>query len=193
MASRVGTSAHASLIAAQLLRVREGTPDIWARTGRVQVASAFLASLVAGTWIGMNEAEACSTGMWVFATGGQGHWDDEVLELVGGSKEEGRKVRGWLGDVDVSGGSRKASYISKYMVERYGFEAGVSIFGFSITLLAVNADPFRFRRHHHFIIYSGLSFDLSFSVSFTIGRCPLTWTNGLHDYQRTTLPTDTSV
>lgn len=136
MASRVGTSAHASLIAAQLLRVREGTPDVWARTGRVQVASAFLASLVAGTWIGMNEAEACSTGMWVFATGGQGHWDDEVLELVGGSKEEGRKVRGWLGDVDVSGGSRKTSYISKYMVERYGFEADTIISSFTADYLS---------------------------------------------------------
>lgn len=124
MAARVGTSAHASLIAAQLLRVREATPDIWARTGRVQVASAFLASLVAGNWVGMSEAEACSTGMWVYATGGQGHWDDEVLDLVGGNREEGRRVRGWLGDVDVSGGSRKISYISKYMVDRYGFEAG---------------------------------------------------------------------
>jgi xylulokinase len=46
------------------------------------------------------------------------------LDIVGGSREEGRRVRGWLGDVDVSGGSRKAGNISRYLVERYGFDPG---------------------------------------------------------------------
>jgi xylulokinase len=137
MAMRVGTSANASLIAAQMLRVREAWHgEVWARTGRVQVASAFLGSLVAGKWMGMGESEAAVSGLWSHGGGqgqtngggpvGGGQWDEGVLEIVGGSREEGRRVRGWLGDVDVSGGSRKAGTVSKYLVERYGFDPGPS-------------------------------------------------------------------
>ncbi|TFY71343.1 hypothetical protein EVG20_g1656 [Dentipellis fragilis] len=136
MAARVGTSAHASLMAAQLLRVREASPDVWARTGRVQVASAFLASLIAGSWVTMSEAEACATGMWVYAAGGQGHWDDDVLDFVGGSREEGRRVRAWLGEVDVSGGGRRIGSVSRYLVERYGFEPDTIVAPFTSDFLS---------------------------------------------------------
>ena len=125
MAARIGTSAHASLVAAQLLRVRETSPEVWARTGRVQVASAFLASLITGSWVGMSEAEACGTGMWRYAMGGQGQWDDEVLEYIaGGGRDEALRLRSWLGDVDTSGGGRRIANVSRYLAERYGFEPG---------------------------------------------------------------------
>lgn len=135
MAARVGICANASMVAAQLLRVRETWPqDVWARTGRIQLASAFLASLIAGKWTSMGETEACATGAWVHGGShnvvppghqpGQGYWDEGVLDIVGGSREEGRRVRGWLGDVDVSGGFRKAGNVSRYLVERYGFDPG---------------------------------------------------------------------
>ena len=129
MAARVGTCANSSLIAAQILRVHETSPETWARTGRVQIASAFLASLISGTWINIGETEACATGMYVYASGGQGHWDDEVIEYIAGSREEAWRVRGWLGDVDVSGGGRRVATVSRYLVDRYGFEPGK----FSIT------------------------------------------------------------
>lgn len=124
MANRVGTASTPSLVAAQLLRVRESSPDVWARTGRVQMASSFLASLLSGSWVGMSEAEACATGLWHHSTDGRGLWDDEVLALVAGSPEEARRVRSWLGDVDVSGGGRRVATVSKYMQERYGLEPG---------------------------------------------------------------------
>ena len=124
MAARVGTCANSSLVAGQMLRVRETSPEAWARTGRVQIASAFLASLISGTWIKFGEAEACATGMYVYASGGQGHWDDEVIEYIAGSREEAWRVRAWLGDVDVSGGGRRVATVSRYLVDRYGFEPG---------------------------------------------------------------------
>ncbi|KAG5643463.1 hypothetical protein DXG03_000895 [Asterophora parasitica] len=147
MVSRVGTCASASLVAAQLLRVRESWPqDVWARTGRVQLASAFLGSLIAGKWMGMSEAEACATGMWVHGAnpnsinGGQpgsgGYWDEGVLDIVGGSREEGRRVRGWLGDVDVSGGGRRAGNVSRYLVDRYGFEPDTIVASFTSDSLS---------------------------------------------------------
>ncbi|KAF8063231.1 hypothetical protein FPV67DRAFT_1505659 [Lyophyllum atratum] len=147
MVNRVGTCANASLVAAQLLRVRESWPqDVWARTGRVQLASAFLGSLIAGKWMSMGEAEACATGMWVHGAnpssvnagqpGASGYWDEGVLDIVGGSREEGRRVRGWLGDVDVSGGGRRAGNVSRYLVERYGFESDAIVAPFTSDYLS---------------------------------------------------------
>ncbi|KAJ7842832.1 D-xylulose kinase [Mycena olivaceomarginata] len=134
MAARVGGPAHPSCIAAQLLRVRETWPqDVWARTGRVQLASAFLASLIAGKWMPMAEAEACASAMWSHTAG---QWEETVLDIVGGSREEGRHVRGWLGDVDVNGGARRAGNISRYLVERYGFDPETSVTPFTSDGLA---------------------------------------------------------
>ena len=132
MAARVGICANASMVAGQMLRVRETWPqEVWARTGRVQLASAFLASLITGKWTSMNDTEACATGAWVHGSNslatptGQGYWDEGILDIVGGSREEGRRVRGWLGDVDASGGSRRSGNISRYLVDRYGFDPGM--------------------------------------------------------------------
>ncbi|EGN92420.1 hypothetical protein SERLA73DRAFT_99342 [Serpula lacrymans var. lacrymans S7.3] len=137
MAARVGTCAHASLLAAQLLRVRESWPsDVWARTGKVQLASSFLGSLIVGKWISMGEAEACATGMWVHGgPGGGGHWDDGVLEIVGGSREEGRRIRGWLGEIDFSGG-RRIGNVSRYVSERYGFDPETTVTPFTSDYLS---------------------------------------------------------
>ena len=131
MAARVGICANASMVAAQMLRVREAWPqDVWARTGRVQLASAFLASIISGKWTSMGDTEACATGAWIHSANqlaipaGQGYWDEGVLDIIGGSREEGRRVRGWLGDVDASGGSRRSGNVSRYLVDRYGFDPG---------------------------------------------------------------------
>ncbi|KAI0668172.1 actin-like ATPase domain-containing protein [Trametes maxima] len=120
MAARVGTCAHPSLIAAQLLRVREAWPDIWSRTG-------------------MGEAEASSTGLWAHAgsqPGSQSHWDEGVMEIVGGNREEGHRIWSWLGDVDISGGRRRIGNISRYLVDRYGFDSEVIITPFTSDYLS---------------------------------------------------------
>ncbi|KAH9475085.1 putative D-xylulose kinase A [Psilocybe cubensis] len=147
MAARVGIASNASMVAAQLLRIRETWPkEVWERTGRIQLASAFLASIITGKWANMGEAEACATGAWVHGANhnvhnsphpaGQGYWDEGVLEIVGGSQQEGRRVRGWLGDVDVSGGSRKVGNVSRYLVERYGFDPETVVAPFTSDFLA---------------------------------------------------------
>ncbi|KAF8884688.1 hypothetical protein BD779DRAFT_1536417 [Infundibulicybe gibba] len=130
MAARVGACASASLIAAQLMRVREElTQDVWNRTGRVQLASAFFSSLIAGKWMPMSEPEACTTGLW-------GYWDEGILDIVGGNREEGRRVRGWLGEVDVSGGGRRAGNVSRYLVDRYGFDPDTIVAPFTSDFLS---------------------------------------------------------
>ncbi|KAI0338782.1 hypothetical protein BDW22DRAFT_676265 [Trametopsis cervina] len=138
MAARVGTCAQSSLIAAQILRVREAWPDIWRSTGRVQLASSFLASLVTGTFVGMGESEASATGLWVHSTqqGAPSHWDEGVLDIVGGNRDEGRRIWGWLGDVDISGGRRRIGNVSRYLVERYGFDPETIVTPFTADYLS---------------------------------------------------------
>ncbi|TFK21695.1 actin-like ATPase domain-containing protein [Coprinopsis marcescibilis] len=137
MAARVGMAATASMVAAQLMRVRETWPvEVWGRTGRVQLASAFIGSLITGKWMHMTESEACATGLWTHSaspnnTTGQGHWDEDILEIVAGTREDGRRVRGWLGDVDVTGGGRRVGNISRYLVERYGFDPETVVSAFT--------------------------------------------------------------
>ncbi|KAF9530785.1 hypothetical protein CPB83DRAFT_850311 [Crepidotus variabilis] len=143
MAARVGICANASMVAAQMLRVRETwQQEVWARTGRIQLASAFLASLITGKWTSMGDTEACATGAWVHAANqlatpsGQGYWDEGVLDIVGGSREEGRRVRGWLGDVDATGGSRRVGNVSRYLIDRYGFDPETIVSSFTTDYLA---------------------------------------------------------
>ena len=124
-ATRLGTTAHASLTAAQAMKVREEQPDVWRRTGRITLASALLCSLLAGTWAPTAESEACAMGMWSHA---RHAWDEEVLEIVAGSSaiEHAGRLRMMLGEVDTSNGGRKVGNISSYFVERFGFPSGRS-------------------------------------------------------------------
>jgi xylulokinase len=136
MASRVGTAAHPALPAARLLHVREMRPEVWASTRRVQFASTFLASLLLGQPAHMSESDACASGMWTHSPtppgtnppipgSGQGsRWDDAVLDIVGGSRAEGQRIREWFGTVETTGGGRRLGTISQFASERYGFDPG---------------------------------------------------------------------
>jgi hypothetical protein len=178
MAARVGTCAQSSLIAAQLLRVREAWPDVWARTGHVQVASAFLCSMMCGSWVGINEPEACATGMWVHGTNSSpGHWDEGVLEIIGGNREEGRRIRTWLGDVDLSGGSRKIGMVSRYLVERYRFDHGNRSIGTSSFAVSNSSFQIRLSRPSPWTrsLRTFLSFPNPQMLSCNWGRWTTSW------------------
>ncbi|KAG8843248.1 hypothetical protein FRB96_004214 [Tulasnella sp. 330] len=132
MASRVGIAAHPSLPAVQCMKVREGNPDAWVKTGRVMMASTFLSSLLAGKWCNISEAEAIGTGLW---NAQHGQWDAAALEVVAGGAEHGQRFRGVLGDVETAGG-RSIATVSQYWVERYGFEKDALIVSFTSESLA---------------------------------------------------------
>ncbi|KAL5521859.1 hypothetical protein ACEPAF_1703 [Sanghuangporus sanghuang] len=133
-ASRLGTSLHASLLAAHALRMRETQPEVWRRTGRLTLASTLLCSLLLGNWAPTSESEACATGMWSVA---QRMWDDSVLEIVAGSSsaEHAGRLSMMLGDVDLHAGGRKIGNISPYYVERFGFSPETILLPFTSDYL----------------------------------------------------------
>lgn len=133
-AARLGTPAHASLVAAHALRMRETQPDVWHRTGRLSLASTMLCSLLLGAWAPTAESEACATGMWNHPTR---QWDDAVLEIVAGSPafEHAGRLKLMLGEVDTAGG-RKVGNISSYFVDRYGFSPDTILLPFTSDYLS---------------------------------------------------------
>ncbi|KAH8109625.1 actin-like ATPase domain-containing protein [Phellopilus nigrolimitatus] len=134
-AARLGAPAHASLLSAHALRMRETQPDVWRRTGRISLASTLLCSLLLGGWAPSSESEACATGMWSHP---QRAWDEGVLEIVAGSNsfEHMGRLKMMLGDVDVQGGGRKIGSISPYFVERYGFSPDTILTPFTSDYLS---------------------------------------------------------
>ena len=72
MTVNVRIASNASMVSTQLLRrrVRETwLQEVWAGTGRVQLAIAFFASLVAWKWRSMGEPEAFATRGWFHRAG----------------------------------------------------------------------------------------------------------------------------
>ncbi|TDL15765.1 actin-like ATPase domain-containing protein [Rickenella mellea] len=121
-----GTPAHAGLAAASVLRVRETAPGVWASTGRIMPAGAWLASILSGGWAKVGEGEACAMGMWNVQ---RTVWEERVCEVVAGGRDEGRNLVGLLGDVDI-GGSWRGS-VGSYFVERYGFSPDTFLTSFT--------------------------------------------------------------
>ncbi|KIJ29781.1 hypothetical protein M422DRAFT_784186 [Sphaerobolus stellatus SS14] len=113
MAARVGTSAHAALPAAQLMKIREGASEAWSRAGRVLLASTALASILAP----------------------KGAWDSEVLDVVAGGSAPGKKLSEMLGSVESDGG-KSLGNIARYFVERFGFDKDTTIHSFTSFHLA---------------------------------------------------------
>jgi xylulokinase len=136
MAHRVGTAAHASLAAAQAMKIREGNPEAWTRTargGRLSLASALIPTLLLGRWAALGVAEVAGTGMW---NAQLRQWDELTLEIVAGSSEGGRLLKGLLGAVQLDPG-RKSGTIAPYFVERYGFDQGMHIPSFTLALTSL--------------------------------------------------------
>lgn len=134
-----------STIATQIMKVREMLPDVWAHTGYIILASSFLSSLLAGSWMSMGEADAIESGLWSYMSR---RWEECIVCVVAGSPSskgtigmviaeapparwlggEAAHLELMLGDVDYAGyRGRKASLISNYFVERYGLSRGVFV------------------------------------------------------------------
>jgi xylulokinase len=120
MASQVGVTTRVSLLAAQMIHLRELNPEAWAQTSHVVLASAFLCSVMIGSLAPFSESEAAITGLYSLQ---KEQWDDGVLQHVAGANGDVSRVQKMLGNVEKSA-ARPVGRISSYF-EKYGFESGM--------------------------------------------------------------------
>jgi len=131
MANQVGTTAHASLLAAQMLHMRDTKPDAWAQTSRVVLASAFISSIMTGKISPFAEAEAAATGLY---SAPNERWDEGVLRIIAGSEKELDRVKSMLGSIERNG-AKPVGQISPYFSTKYGLDAGERFFGMILQVL----------------------------------------------------------
>jgi xylulokinase len=113
MSTRVGVCGHSSLLAAQIMHIRDAKPDVWSKAGRVQLASSFLASILTGVVAPMAESDASGTGLYSLA---KEQWDDAILQAVGGET-----TQDLLGPVERAS-SKPVGTLSPYFSQKYGLE-----------------------------------------------------------------------
>ena len=119
MSTRVGVCGHSSLLAAQIMHIRDAKPDVWSKAGRVQLASSFLASILAGVVAPIAESDASGTGLYSLA---KEQWDDSVLQAVGGET-----THDLLGPVERTS-SKPVGTLSSYFSQKYGLEPSACLF-----------------------------------------------------------------
>ena len=120
MANQVGATTHASLLAAQMLHLRDSNPEAWAQTSRVALASVFLCSIMIGKISSFTEAEAAGTGLYSAA---KETWDEGVLKIIAGFDQEVDRVKSMLGGIERNG-AKPVGQISSYFSTKYGLDAG---------------------------------------------------------------------
>lgn len=113
MSTRVGVCGHSSLLAAQIMHIRDAKPEVWSKAGRVQLASSFLASILAGVVAPIAESDASGTGLFSLA---KEQWDDAVLQAVGGEI-----TLDLLGPIERTS-SKPVGTLSSYFSQKYGLE-----------------------------------------------------------------------
>lgn len=122
MANQVGATAHASLLAAQILCLRDTKPEVWAKTSRIAVASSFISSILTGKVTPFYESEAAGTGLYSVS---KEQWEDKVLSVVSGSDGPAR-LKSALGSVERSTVS-PIGQIASYFTAKYGLDSGAYI------------------------------------------------------------------
>lgn len=131
MANQVGAATHASLLAAQMLHLRDSNPEAWTQTSRVASASVFLCSIMIGKLSSFTEAEAAGTGLYSAANE---KWDEGVLKIIAGFEQEVERVKIMLGGIERNG-AKPVGRISSYFSTKYGLDAGTRILTIHLSVL----------------------------------------------------------
>ena len=131
MSTRVGVCGHSSLLAAQIMHIRDAKPEVWSKAGRVQLASSFLASILTGVVAPIVESDASGTGLFSLS---KEQWDDAVLQAVGGEI-----TQDLLGPIERTS-SKPVGTLSSYFSQKYGLEPSTWL---PLPFLLLNCDAMR--------------------------------------------------
>lgn len=137
LAEVTGSSAHHRFSGPQIMRYREKYRDHYEDTARISLVSSFLASIFLGKVAPIDISDVTGMNLWDVHNA---KWNDQLLALAAGDKENLEELRSKLGEVPADGGSG-FGMVSNYFATRYGFNQECVVIPFTgdnpATILAL--------------------------------------------------------
>ncbi|KAK3191734.1 hypothetical protein K4F52_002158 [Lecanicillium sp. MT-2017a] len=142
LAQTTGSGAHHRFTGTQIMRLRKHKPQVYAQTSRISLVSSWLASLMLGRIAPLDVGDVCGMNLWDMPNQ---QYSEALLALAAGSKDgAAADLRAKLGEPCMDGGQRLGT-VSRYFVDRHGFDAGCQVLPFTgdnpATILALPLRP----------------------------------------------------
>ena len=123
LANVTGSKAHHRFTGPQILRFQRKHPEAYKNTYRITLVSSWLATVFLGEFAPFDISDVCGMNLWDI---NKGEWHPKLLELAAGGSNNVEELKSQLGSVPEDGGIHLGS-ISKYFVDRYGFDPKCTI------------------------------------------------------------------
>ena len=123
LANATGSKAHHRFTGPQILRFQRKHPEAYKNTHRVTLVSSWLATMFLGKFAPFDISDVCGMNLWDIQ---KGNWHPKLLELAAGGASNVEALKSKLGSVPEDGGIHLGP-VSKYLVHRYGFDAGCTV------------------------------------------------------------------
>ncbi|KAI9203386.1 xylulose kinase [Polychytrium aggregatum] len=125
LAEITGSRAYERFTGEQIAKIANEQPAVYSRCERISLVSSFAASILIGGYAGIDMADGSGMNLLDISTR---TWDEDLLEYCGGP-EGPKALRRRLGEPVLS--QSVLGSISRYFVERYGFDPECKIVAFT--------------------------------------------------------------
>lgn len=122
LANVTGSKAHHRFTGPQILRMQRKHPEAYIKTTRITLVSSWLATMFLGKFAPFDISDVCGMNLWDVK---RGDWNPKLLEVAAGNYGVAT-LKSKLGSVPEDGGVHLGP-ISKYYVERYGFDPDCTV------------------------------------------------------------------
>ncbi|SCU82420.1 LAME_0C01024g1_1 [Lachancea meyersii CBS 8951] len=131
LAHITGSRAHYRFTGPQIMKIAKKEPETYNKTDKISLVSSFLASILAGEFTTLEEADACGMNLYDIE---KRDYDETLLGLI---DNDTKSVREKLGGKPIpSEKPAPVGIISSYFVEKYGLNPDCQIFPFTGDNLA---------------------------------------------------------
>ncbi|SCU97317.1 LANO_0E15720g1_1 [Lachancea nothofagi CBS 11611] len=131
LANITGSRAHHRFTGPQMMKISKKEPETYAKTDKISLVSSFLASILAGEYTPLEEADACGMNLYDVE---KRDYDEALLQNVDQDTKRLRKKLG--GNPIPSEHPKPVGTLSSYFVEKYGLNPSCQIFPFTGDNLA---------------------------------------------------------
>lgn len=122
LADQTGSKAHHRFTGPQIMRLRHKFSERYKQTARISLVSSWIATVFMGSFAQFDISDVCGMNLWDIPND---CWNEELLKLTAGPYGVDDLKRK-LGEVVHDGGAALGP-ISKYFVQRHGFDPSCSV------------------------------------------------------------------